>query len=135
VIPTAQGVLESERDAGFITQQVTRWLNVIGAAALPVLAWLVTSGWRGQPPRLRLGVIATWIIMVLAQAGLFITHPFMDALLEPQGHKIHHLAHFENLHTVYLTLATIQWIAAMLQIWLMLMIWRRLDAGRLGPAI
>jgi hypothetical protein len=32
VIPTAERVLDSMRDTGFITQQVTRWLNLIGAS-------------------------------------------------------------------------------------------------------
>src|SRR5215469_3439353 len=37
VIPTGGKVLDGgERDVGFITQQVTIWLNWIGVAALPV---------------------------------------------------------------------------------------------------
>lgn len=134
VIPTAERVLDSMRDTGFITQQVTRWLNLIGAGVLLVLPCLFATSWRRQPSRLRFGVAATWVIMLLAQAGLFLTHPLIDRLLEAQGHQLHHFEQFEKMHTVYLVFATVQWSAALLQIWLMLMLWRRQDGERLGPA-
>ena len=130
VIPTAERVLDSMRDTGFITQQVTRWLNLIGIGVLLILSWLLMADWREQRRRLRFSLAATWAIMVLAQAGLFITHPLIDQLLEAQGHKLHHFEQFEKLHTVYLVFATVQWSAALLQIWLMLMIWRLQDAKR-----
>jgi hypothetical protein len=63
--------------------------------------------------------------------GLFITHPLIDRFLEVQGHKVHHFAQFEQMHTVYLVCATVQWSAAMLQIWLMLMAW--LVQDRISP--
>jgi hypothetical protein len=127
VIPTAERVLDSMRDTGFITQQVTRWLNLIGAAVLLILPWLVGGGWRKRPPRLRFGLAATWAIMVLAQVGLFVMHPLIDRFLEAPGHKLHHYEQFAQMHTVYLVFATVQWSAALLQIWLMLMIWRLQD--------
>lgn len=127
VIPTAERVLDSMRDTGFITRQVTHWLNLIGAGVLVVLPCLFASGFGRHPQRLRTGAAGTWVIMVVAQAGLFIVHPMMDGLLEVQGHKLHDYEQFSRLHTVYLTFATIQWCAAFLQIWLMLMIWRQQD--------
>jgi hypothetical protein len=133
VIPTAERVLDSMRDTGFITQQVTRWLNLIGACVLLILPWLL-AGWREQPPRLRIGLVGTWVIMVLAQLGLFATHPLIDRFLEAQGHKLHHYEQFVQMHTLYLTFATVQWSAALLQISLMLMIWRLQDKQRLPAA-
>jgi hypothetical protein len=127
VIPTAERVLDSMRDTGFITQQVTRWLNLIGAGVLLILAWLLAAGWRGQSSRLRFGVVATWTVMAVAQTALFIIHPLIDRFLEAEGHKLHHFEQFSEMHTIYLVFATIQWSAALLQIWLMLMIWRRQD--------
>jgi hypothetical protein len=128
VIPTAERVLNSMRETGFITQQVTRWLNLTGAGILPILLWLLALGCRKQPARLRLGLFATWTIMLLAQVALFITHPLIDRFLESQGHKLHHYEQFENMHTIYLVFATVQWSAALLQIWLMLASWRLQDA-------
>jgi hypothetical protein len=134
VIPTAERVLDSMRDTGFITQQVTRWLNLIGTGVLLILVWLLAAGWKKQPPRLRLGLAATWVVMALAQAGLFMTHPLIDRFLEAQGHKLHHFEQFEKMHTVYLVFATVQWSAALLQIWFMLMVWRVQDREQLGSA-
>ncbi|HEY3864127.1 MAG TPA: hypothetical protein VGO59_19840 [Verrucomicrobiae bacterium] len=127
VIPTAERVLDSMRDTGFITQQVTRWLNLIGAGVLVILAWLLAADWRRLSTRLRFGVAATWNIMAVAQAALFMIHPLIDRFLEAQGHKLHHYEQFSKMHTMYLVFATIQWSAALLQIWLMLMIWRQQD--------
>lgn len=132
VIPTAERVLDSMRDTGFITQQVTRWLNLIGLGALLILPWLLGVRRRVQPRRLWLGAVAMWMLMVLAQGGLFATHPLIDRLLEAQGHKLHHFEQFEKMHTVYLVFATIQWCAALIQIWLMLTIWRAEDRDEYG---
>src|SRR4051812_6111049 len=37
VIHTAHRVLESQREVGFITRQVTQWINAIGVAVLALL--------------------------------------------------------------------------------------------------
>lgn len=134
VIPTAGKVLGGERDVGFITQQVTNWLNLIGVGALLILLWILAAEWRGLASffRLRLALVATWATMVFGQIGLFITHPIIDRFLEAQGHKVHHFDQFETMHTVYLVFATVQWSAAMVQIWLMLMAWRVQDRKRSG---
>lgn len=132
VIPTAERVLDSMRDTGFITQQVTRWLNLIGIGILLILPCLFMAGWAKQPRRFRFGLLGTWTLMLAAQVGLFLTHPLMDRLLEAQGHKLRHFEQFETLHTVYLTFATVQWCAALLQIWLMLMLWRCQDREQIA---
>jgi len=132
VIPTAERVLDSMRDTGFITQQVTRWLNLIGAGALLILLWFLAADWRTQSPRMRFGMAATWCLMLLTQAGLFVVHPLIDRFLELQGHKLHNYEQFARMHTVYLVFATVQWSAALLQIWLMLMVWRAQDGEHFG---
>jgi hypothetical protein len=133
VIPTAEAVLGSERQTGFITQQVTRWLNLIGLVALLTLLWNVRSSWKSKYPRLRLGLLLCWTLMFLAQAGLFITHPFMDKLLDPQTRAIHGHGQFANLHQIYLTFATTQWIAALSYIWIAFNLWRHADQQTAQP--
>jgi hypothetical protein len=130
VIPTAQRVLASQRDAGFITQQVTRWLNLIGVGVLLALLWLWAAGWKARSARLRFWLAATWVIMALMQVCLFVTHPLIDQFLDAQKHRIHQYEQFDQMHTVYLVFATVQWSAAMLQIWLMLLGWRMQDQER-----
>jgi hypothetical protein len=71
--------------------------------------------------------------MAVAQAALCIIHPLIDRFLTAEGHKLHHYEQFSKMHTIYLVFATIQWSAALLQIRLMLMIWRRQD--REGPGL
>jgi hypothetical protein len=117
------------RDTGFITQQVTRRLNLIGAGVLLICVGLLPSGWRKQPLRLRRCLATALAIMLMAQVGLFIVHHLMDYYLEAQGHKLHHHEQFMKMHTVYLVLATVQWSAALAQIWVMLMVWRVQDQG------
>jgi hypothetical protein len=65
--------------------------------------------------------------MALAQTALFITHALMDQHLEAAGRKLHQFEMFESLHTVYLVFATTQWCAALVQIWIVLALWRRQD--------
>lgn len=127
VIPTAAKVLGSERQVGFITQQVTHWLNLIGVAAMLVLLWNVTVGWSRQTLRIRWGFVIAWLGIAVAQIGLFITHPLIDRLLDPEQHKVHGYDKFYNLHRVYLILATLQWGAALLYMWLALSDWRASD--------
>ncbi len=127
VIPTASVVLGSHRQAGFITQQVTHWLNLLGLAALAVFLWNLLAEWRGQPARRRRSLAAAWATMLLAHVGLFATHPLMDRLLDAPARGIRDSDHFENLHTVYITIATVQWIAALVYLWHSLRAWRHDD--------
>jgi uncharacterized membrane protein len=127
VIPTASVVLGSHRQVGFITQQVTFWLNLIGLAALAVFLWNLLAEWHGQPVRRRRWLACAWITMLLSLAGLLATHPFMDHLLDAKARGISDFDHFENLHTVYITIATIQWIAALVYLWHSLRAWHRAD--------
>ncbi len=39
VIPTGAKVLGSHTEQGFVTQQVTNWLNLVGAMGTIILAW------------------------------------------------------------------------------------------------
>lgn len=127
VIPTAAKVLGSERHVGFITEQVTRWLNLIGIAGLGVFLWNLMAEWRRQPSKRRLGLAIAWVTMVLSHAGLFLTHPLIDRLLDPRSRTIQDYDRFLTLHNVYLSLATVQWSAALFYIWLALRAWQHAD--------
>lgn len=127
VIPTASHVLGSHRQVGFITQQVTHWLNLIGIAALAVFLWNLLAEWPRQPARRRLCLAGAWATMLLSHVGLFATHPFIDRLLDAQTRGISDFDRFENLHTVYLGFATLQWFAALFYAWVSLQAWRFAD--------
>jgi hypothetical protein len=121
VIPMGVEVLRDHRPVGFITQQVTRWLNLIGAAALALVLvnlaaeWPALGGWR------RLGLAGTWFTMALGLVVLFALHPALDALLESTSQDIVDYDRFLFLHRVYLGISTIQWSAALLHAWCLLL--------------
>jgi hypothetical protein len=128
VIPTGGKVLGSERDVGFITQQVTNWLNWIGLLALLVLGWNSRAEGRGI---LKFCLACAWLAMALTEAGLFALHHVIDGLLDIANHKIHGpLDHFFVWHRSYMTVASVQWLAALLYLWLALRIWRETDRQR-----
>jgi hypothetical protein len=133
VIPTATKVLGSIRLAGFITQQVTNWLNLIGVAVILFFLWNVTAEWNQQTRVRRMCLAGMWGVMALTHSGLFIVHRFIDHQLTIPSHTIGDYDGFLTLHTVYLFIATTQWVAALIYLWLLFGCWRRSDMeGRVG---
>ncbi len=125
VIPTGGKVLGSERDVGFITQQVTNWLNWIGLLALLILGWNARAEGRGAA---KFFLALAWLAMALTEVGLFVLHRVIDNLLDIGAHKIHGpLDHFFVWHRSYMAVASLQWLAALLYLWLALMTWRETD--------
>src|SRR5207247_5841896 len=55
VIHTGHRVFGGMRETGFLTQQVTGWLNVSGVAALTILFWNALANWKCQGDWLKLG--------------------------------------------------------------------------------
>jgi hypothetical protein len=127
VIPTATHVLGSGRHVGFITEQVTNWLNLIGIAALAVFLWNLIAEWPHAPKNRKRLLAAAWGTMVAADLGLFATHPLIDHLLDTKARRILDFDRFDTLHTVYLTFATTQWIAALVYIWFSFRAWQDHD--------
>jgi hypothetical protein len=121
VIGIANEVLGDERDVGFITQQVTNWLNWIGILALIILGCSAWVERRGIP---RLLMLLSWLAMALLEVGLFFVHAALDQRLETATHKINGPMHiFFNWHRLYMVVATGQWCAALIYLWLAIVIW------------
>ena len=117
VIPTAHGVLGGHREVGFITRQVTYWLNLSSLLALALLTWNFfveqfrhpTLSWR--LPGITLGIMFT------AQIALFAEHPILDRMLDGETQSISSHGQFYSWHRVYLLTAAVQWLAAILHAW------------------
>ena len=117
VIPTAHDVLGSHREVGFITRQVTHWLNLISLLALVLLTWNFfvervrhpALSWR--LPGITLG------IMFATQIALFVEHPILDRMLDDETQSISSHGQFYSWHRVYLLTAAVQWLAAILHTW------------------
>jgi hypothetical protein len=117
VIPTGIKVLHGHVAQGFITQQVTGWLNLSGAIALPILLWNTKAIWPARGRWARWTLVATWVVMAAVQVELFLLHPALDRLLDPEAREVLDYDHFDMLHRVYLMSSTAQWAAGVLHVW------------------
>jgi len=125
VVPVGTAVLKnSARRQGFITREVTAWLNVTAAVALAVLALDLLFCRDGSRPRryLRLGL---WLFLVGCQALLFRLHPFLSGLMETRGLILLDPEAFRPAHRLYLWTHTAQWAAGLVFVALTLFAWER----------
>jgi hypothetical protein len=129
VIHTGHKVFGSRVEVGFLTQQVTRWLNIIGVVALLVFLWNIGASWNGAGAALRWALLLTWSIVVVIQVWLFCLHPMVDSTLNAQTHFILDSEGFYHLHRLYMNLSTTQWVANLLHVFAVLFAWTRGNPG------
>ena len=122
VVPVGTEVLGSDRLQGFVTQQVTGWLNLFGVAWCVALAFDCHAV-RGD--RLRGVAVAVCAALLVV---LFAVHPLMDALLDGDTQSVLDRKLFRRLHQAYLGVSTLHWLLAMLVAWRTLRAWRRFDS-------
>jgi hypothetical protein len=127
VIHVGRHVLGSHRMQGFVTQQVTVWMNVASLPALAVFLWNVLATRRDGSRWLRRSLLGTWCLMAIIQVLLFWLHPVMDRFLDPPTKQIAFRPDFVRFHTVYMTLAAIQHFAGVLHLVLSMLLWRQRD--------
>jgi hypothetical protein len=104
VVPIGAETIGSTQQ-GFITQQVTIWLNRIGLVVLIILLPSLQTGWMR----------ATWGTLALTLAALFLLHSQLDALLISSQESDH--ATFYNWHRAYLLVTALQWLAGLGHLW------------------
>jgi len=117
VIPIGIKVLGGHVRQGFITQQVTGWLNLAGLVALPILLWNALAVWSTRGRWVRWTLAATWGFMAAVQVELFLLHPALDRLLDQQAREILDYDRFDMLHRIYLISSSVQWAAGILHVW------------------
>jgi len=125
VVPVGTEVLGSALRQGFITRQVTVWLNLSGAIGLGVLAGelQLTRDRSGH----RLAAWVSWGFMTVCQGVLFWLHGRLDALMQTRGMIVHDPAAFYFPHRIYLWAHTLQWFAGLVFLTLLLAAWRQAD--------
>lgn len=124
VIPSAHKILHSHMRVGFITQQVTHWINLVAVLALVFLLWELLSAALLTPQRRR-WLWGAWLVMAAMQTALFILHPMLDRLLDFTAREIIDEPRFYFLHRVYLIVSTVEWLAA----WVVLARWFGRNTG------
>ena len=114
VVPTGHRVLHSKVRQGFITQQVTNKLNVLGGVTLAVLLWQTMANRRqhASPARRRVAWIS-WAVLAFTLGVLVWMHPHLDAMLDPVARSVTDDNRFYEWHRWYLLVATAQWLAGL----------------------
>lgn len=130
VVPIGQRDLGSV-EQGFLTRQVTDYLNLAGAFALLPLAWDTVAFREPAPWRRRLRRLC-WIGMagtLLLQARL---HVQLDQLLGLDLARVLDRRQFRTAHRWYLWASTVQWACGVVYCGLTLAAWREEDSKNAG---
>ena len=127
VVPIGAEVLGGHLEQGFVTQQVSNYLNLAGGVALLVLAWELTTQADPMRWRRRCRWIA-WAVMVAALAVLLWLHIRLDTLVDPEQQVILDHDVFVPLHRLYLYVSTLQWLAGLAMLVLCLHVWGARDS-------
>jgi hypothetical protein len=133
VVPVGQEVLGSHRKQGFVTRQITHYLNLAGAVALVPLAWDTAVSRTGSPRRRR-ARWAAWLGMGLTLGLLVWLHVRLDDLLDLESFAIRDSHAFYLDHQRYLWVSTAQWVCALVYGVLALQEWRDEDSTTSSPS-
>lgn len=121
VIPTGTDVVGSWMQ-GLITRHVTDWMNGIGAAAVLILAWDQILG--HETKGIRRARWCLWAILTASLLGLIALHPIVERLIDGAGGNApDRYGTFYFWHRVYLYVATVQWVAGLGYVAVMLRAW------------
>jgi hypothetical protein len=125
VVPIGQDVLGSHVAQGYITRQVTNWLNLSGAVALVILALDLVAAREVAWVRLLRWLL--WLGMLATLGVLSWLHPHIDQFLNPDYPAVIDSTAFRAGHRTYLWVSTVQWGCALAFGWLTLRAWREAD--------
>ena len=123
VIAVGAEVLGGDFEQGMITRHVTDWLNLIGALVL--LAWigdLIVERHYCLARRW-----AAWLFLAVTLGVLVWLHVQMEEHIDPERPRLIGRAIFRDLHTWYLRISTVQWLASIALTFWTLQNWRRSD--------
>jgi hypothetical protein len=125
VVPIGTDVHGAFRQ-GMVTRHVTDWMNMIGAGAVAILAW---DQWaNGDSRGYRRARWGLWIVLAGGLVALAFIHPriepFIDSVMEYNT--------FYLWHRIYLYVATVQWVAGLAYVVVMLRAWNMRQAESCG---
>lgn len=123
VVPTGTEVLGSARTQGFVTQQVTHWLNGLTAIAAALMIWEAVSGFPKSRPKTRIFAIGTVVSIAALMCVLIYVHGILDGFLDFEKRSVREKQTFYQWHRVYLWTSTIQWVLGIVYAWLLVRSW------------
>ncbi len=126
VVPIGTEVLGSAAEQGWITRQVTFFLNLSGGIALVVLAWDIGTG--SDPSRLRIRLRwLTWVLLAVTLVLLVWWHGQLDHYLDlsdTSSPRFLDRRAFRSLHKRYLWTQTVQWAIGLAALFQTLRAWQ-----------
>lgn len=128
VVPIGGQVLGSDREQGFITAEVTNYLNLAGAVALALWLWNLL-GERGTSPRWHRLRGVLWSLLVLSLLILVWQHRELDAVIDAASSQVHDRSRFGLFHSGYLFVSTVQWMGCLALSALTIRTWQEEDAA------
>ena len=131
VIPIGTDVLDSPITQGFVTREVTGWMNLIGVGFHLLLAWALVAERGTARWKLRVGLSSASAILLIA---LFALHSVLDSYLDSAEQTVDRPKEFYRWHAVYMWVAAVQWALGLANAWLLLGVWKDSDAvTRVSP--
>jgi len=121
VVPIGTEVVGSHTVQGFVTRDVTNWLNALGVGYHLLLAWTLAAERGTACRRIRISLGAASALLLVALIAL---HPLLDSYLDPVEQIVREPKAFARWHIAYLWCSTTQWVLALPQAWLTLGAWR-----------
>ena len=101
VIPVGMKVLGSHTEMGFITQEITNYINVF---SLPIFLFS-TYIFRAEKR-----IFSLSIFLVFLQIALFVLHHKLGYLLDCQLFIVKNKILFYSFHRIYLLVSTLIWL-------------------------
>jgi hypothetical protein len=126
VVPIGQNELGSHLQQGFITRQVTNYLNLSGAVALIVLGSDIPATTEKSVARRGMRWLV-WAGMAVILVVLALLHRHLDQLLNLELRELANPKAFRTGHRWYLWLSTAQWALGLSYAVLTLAAWRAED--------
>lgn len=128
VVPISSKAIGS-LDQGFITFQVTGYLNIAGIAAVLILG--SDAHWTNDPDRRRRGIRwISWGVLVLGLIVLFGLREWLAGFMDLENVQVFERKTFRIGHRTYLWMSTIQWAATLVYMWCTLRGWSAEDSAK-----
>ena len=124
VVPVGGRILGSEARQGFITQSVTNYLNLAGAVCLIVWLEHLWHDRRNGASKLEWGL---WIFAAGSAIVLAGLHVKMDHMLSAESSSVLDPEWFGRLHKMYIWTSSLQWLACLALLFLVVLRWNRQD--------
>jgi hypothetical protein len=107
VVPVGMNVIGSHTEMGFITQQVSVYLNIFSLIVFMFYAYCLKNEGINE---YKLIEEITAISLIGFQLLLFLLHHYQTELLDFENHKIIDRENFYLLHRIYLIVETLIWV-------------------------